>query len=69
MPQKLVLIRRDGEPVGETGYSTLPSACAALRGFSDGSKIVQIDAAGKVTKLISHQECKDALRSPIIRSK
>ena len=69
MPQNLFLIHQNGKDVGQSGYSTLEGACRALQNFPDGTEVVQVDAEGRVVKSFSRQECEDALRSPIIRSK
>jgi hypothetical protein len=69
MPQKLFLIYRDGKPVGESGYASLTGACTALRHSPDGSEVVQVDGEGTVIKIFSRQDCENALRVPVIRSK
>jgi hypothetical protein len=69
MPQKLFLIYRDGKPVGGSGYASLAGACTALRDSPDGSEVVQVDGEGTVTKIFSRQDCENALRVPVIRSK
>lgn len=55
-------IHKDGQAVDGSSYSSLAGASAALEKAEQGGQVVEVDAADRIVRRYTLQECRKAVR-------